>query len=724
MSAAQNFSDIGFPVPRGPAPPAFRAGVDWRAYQLSSLNVAYGQEANIQFTLGGVVWPGSVITATAYSIDREQYREYFWIDRQKNLNLPWPPDRSLEAEAAPLIRPAQMVIPYGLDVSVQPIASTCVVNNFLVPFAFWPGAPDNLAQCHWHITETPGPPRFSGEAPAGEAEFLDDLHDNWLDTPRRNSSHPIPVELEGQWQEVIPFQFVGGKAAPEWQSVNATVNGSQRYRIVRYVWQTYRDAPENPQPVETNVRRVRIGIRAPGQALSTIEWVEKILPDQSPLILEIRTLVPPSTHSWTVYCETWLPNRPTLARVRFGTASCSIINVARSLAWHDRAVWTRVGSNNAPVVRMRGRTVRIPDRPSRPNIDDNGIVNLDSNWRFAYNQGFPGRIVSGMQEVRCADPVWIIADVLTRSVYDYDPNTQIDWESFLVAGIANDIPVNVALNPQPNPLETLAPILAQTGLRLHQREGVWQFRQGLRMLLGSRQITDPIVTQTPLVRTPRTVQVTWGETGFAEIERTQFQTTDQPQPVPTASGVDILPWTKEDTDAIRSGREALWPRQDPTVQVSVGPWGQLLEPGDTVAVEPNAPAIVGKEEGFLGDDALTLTLSTPQSTLRRVLYATGKNSVSEPVPVEELPNGTLRALAGPGQEPVLRSAIVADTVREWEVLSVRKRSSLQWDLVLEAAPDPARQRWIEDGDEGCQLMDSWTRVMNDWPLLDSCVGFA
>ena len=95
------FSEVGFPLPSN-----YRRGLDYTAYEISKLPIATGIEAALIFSLGGAEWPAQVITSAAYYEDKDNFREYLWIDRSKNPTQPWPPARDLQGEGTSLLRPA------------------------------------------------------------------------------------------------------------------------------------------------------------------------------------------------------------------------------------------------------------------------------------------------------------------------------------------------------------------------------------------------------------------------------------------------------------------------------------------------------------------------------------------------------------------------------------------------------------------------------------------
>lgn len=698
MTLVQDFAEVGFPLPRGPIPRPYRAGIDYTEYEISAMNVVPGQEANIQFNLRGVTWPGEVISATAYFEQRQNHRQYFWIDRGKNAGLAWPPQRE-EIPTSP-IRPGILPLPYGTDIEIKPSAATCAANNQLTPYAAWQNSSHDERQCLWQVAGIP-------VSPVLPPQFLGSEDTAWTSLQRRDQSQPIPISTDGPWSRILAprRRSVSPDGRPEWQPYTpVSVQAATRWRIIQVLGSSATPPTvEELTDTDTQVRRLRVGLQGENQPMGDIDWTEKTLPDQLLIKTDLRLMVPPSKR-FTLHVQVWLPFQPRSARVQNLTAEARIARTGLLLAWHDRLVFSSSGGTqqSIPTLRIRGRSVRVP--AGSVVQPDGGVVSPES-WTYA----------RGFDEARSGAPAWVVADVLTRALFNY-PDTAIDWPSFLGAARLALPAVNIALEPRPSPLNTLAPLLAQGELRLVQRRGIWSLRSGIKGLFGGRQLLDPPEEKTSPVRVPKKAEISWGTSGWAEVERSQSLTGLE-------FGTDILPWQESRADAEVLGRTAVWPQQDVLLTARTGLQGAMLEQGDFILIDPAAPAITGIETN--NDGTIDLTLTGSHGGFTTVRYQTGVTDISPPTAAEELPNGKLRITPEPGTPPpVLRSAVVTEEARRWEVLSVRRRGSLAWSLNLRAAPDPTRLRWIEDGDEGCQLMDSWTLQMDDWPALDSCVGFS
>ena len=678
MSSTQNFREIGFPIPFN-----YRRGIDYTAYQISSLNISKGNESSNTFNLGGSSWPGTVITGSAYYEDRDAYREYLWVERRRNTELPWPPDKNLLGNERTLIKPAPMEIPYGLDVEMKPIPANCEGKNFATPFIYTSGSAD-LNQCLWQVARS----EEGIEIQEDPTSFVSVV---------RIEKDPIPLSISGEWDVIWSIRPLITNN-DEWKRIEREISSSTEWRIAKFIFSVANPAPPIPTPVSDLLqRKIRIGYYID---TNTIELSTKILPDRNPLYVELRALIPPSTDIPTLYAEVLIPNEPKDANIQLLYSQCEVVDVGRSVLWHDREIITTVGSDAPPTIKVKGKNIITPKGSS---ITNEGIVDVTSSW--VYSDGFDSK--------RTADPIWIIADILTRSVHDYNDDT-IDWASFKIAGEDNFTPINKAISIQSGPLETLAPILSETRLQLFQEKGIWTFRTGLRMLLGSNQIIGVPSVQTPTIRTPSKVTLTWGEIGWAELSRKYPD-------VPTI-GEDIIPWSHNEDDALRDAREQLWPQQNVIMDATIGPMGALLEVGDILAVDITAPSIRHYEKASDGSYILTLSDYLP-SYHREVNFMVDVEEVSTNISVEPLLEGKLKAV-GIDKEPTLRAAIVGVGTQRWEVLSISKRSVIEYNTTLQKRESDARKDWIENGSEGCERIQDWTRSILDWPEITSCGGFS
>ena len=678
MSITQNFRELGFPIPF-----VYRRGIDYTAYQISTFNVAKGNEAIVSFALGGLSWPASVITGTAYYEEKDGFREYVWIERKLNEDLPWPPDRNLFGGNGAVLKPAPMDIPYGLDVNVKPIPVNCEGKNFAVPFV-WTGGSYNDNQCLWQIARSDDGIKLKNDVDS-------------FTTLSRLRNEPIPLSISGEWVKVWSQQY---NHSNEWFRRDGTVSASNRWRIVRFFFITQNSPPSNPVPIsDVFKRKIRVGYSI---GSGDIIWDEKNLPDAYPVVVEFRLMIPPSTEDIKLYADALIPDRPENANVQSIFNLTEIVNVGRTVLWHDREIFTVVGSDSQPTVNMKGKDTRVP---IGSNIVGDGLVFAPPSWKLS----------DGFDTQGSSDPIWIIADILTRSVYDYEDDA-INWDSFLEAGEQNTTNINRSISIQTGPLETIAPVLGETGLTIFQKKGVWEFRTGLRLLIGSRQIIGVPSIQTPTVRIPTKVSYSWGEFGYDELTR-KYQ--DKP-----TVGEDIIPWKQDLPEAQKDAREQLWPRENVIMNMTIGPMGSVLEVGDIIAVDISAPAV--KEYELQDDGSYILTLSDPlPSTNRRVRFMTDVEEVSGAVSVEPLLNGKLKARGFiQSKAPTLRAAIVNSNTQEWEVLSVSKSSSIEYNISLLKTDSQDRINWINFGRDGCERIQEWTRSILDWPQIDSCGGFS
>ena len=739
MVAKQDFQNVAFTIPLE------SKWDEYLDYSWSFYSVNAKRSGLVR--IGDQDWPEALFILSARFDTVSGVRRYQYIRRDQNSNLPWPPVKKLVGDQLGLpsfvkANEGDLPVIYG-EVEVTPKLG---INNFprrgrpnsqyidyLIPSsgAGW----DNGVQSLWFITGTQGDPQILYDS--------DSTLQNAWDFRVKPTNEPIV--RAGSIEQVFPNEEYETVEIPlsDTQTIEGgiritaqttteytyTINNSDSWQVFNTI--LYRaEISETEARPDTDVVTgqsaiLSITIDDGGDDKRTTTWdLETVL------WWRVPTMLSPGK-TWNVTVSLAIPRTAYSANFLLITSNV----IVKRAVDYSNFLMASVNGVTAPTVFIRGKNIRLPDRSRLITTGPKrGLIELpDSITSLTTARGF------------AADPVWCALDILL-DVFQYTLN-DIDYPAFFAMSRTVKAPVNISVDIQPSPIETVAPLLSPINAELVQRNGIFTFENiqddVIRYTFGKGdRASNPIVDRI-VDRPPASVNITWGDCGYAKIERFApegVQSLNLNGQLTGTSDTITLPYEEKYDDAVFKARELVWPRASETIKVTLGPKASILKTGDRIYFQENAPNIVSAEDdgtkwtitldGEIEATGVYVERNPIDSEVEGILITQGDDkTVFTTVANVGVPNayvvGSAVIIPSLGQVPANVDQIDFETTLPYKVISTSSTSRLGIDVTLEKEDDPRRDDFLfsglYEGRGDANKPENPLAEIDEWPELDIIV---